>query len=135
MNAWTVSKPLTRAPYSRSVDVGVLVPVPEAHQRLVRPGVVEQHRDVDDPGGQHVVLGDLAGLLLQLLEHGDQVVRGQHVGVDPDQVGGVGRADVHDPVEGSRSASALVIIMALKLASMLICWSSSTKTNSSPPYS
>ena len=35
--------------------VGILMALAEAHQRLVRPGIVVKHRDLDDP--QAVLLG------------------------------------------------------------------------------
>ena len=49
MNSSTSSKSLIRAAYSMSVDVRVLVALAEAHQRLVRPRVAVEDRDLDDP--------------------------------------------------------------------------------------
>ena len=51
--------------------VGVLVAVAEAHQRLVRPGVVVEHRDLDDARLQLEVVrvaGPRLDVAQQLLE-------------------------------------------------------------------
>ena len=77
-----------------SVDFRVLVALAEAHQRLGGPRVAEEDRDLDDPRPD-LRLG-LVGGGLDPLQLGEHVVRGDHVGIELDLEGGVGRADLGD---------------------------------------
>ena len=82
------------------VEIGgarVLVAVAKPHQRLVRPGVVVVDRELEDPRLDH--RGRLRRRGLEPLQLGQHVVRLDPVGIELDLEGGVGRADLGDPVD------------------------------------
>ena len=75
-----------------SVLEGLLMTLAKAHQRLVRPGIVVEDRDLDDAR-----LHDGGGprsLRLQPLHFRRKVVRCNAVGIELDLERGVGRADL-----------------------------------------
>ena len=56
------------------VEIGparILVPFAEAHQRLVRPGIVVEYRDLDDPGCR--MLRDEIFEIMGLDHHGQRL--------------------------------------------------------------
>ena len=75
-----------------------LMPVAEAHQRLVRPGIVVEDGNLDDAGRE---LGSArAGLAPRApCISAMQIVGLDHVGIELDLKRGVGRADLGDAVD------------------------------------
>ena len=86
------------------LDVGLvrrLMAVAEAHERRVRPLVLEEDRDLDH-ARREVLVGGVADLLLDLAELLDHLARVEHVGIDADHVRRVGGADVDHAVDVER---------------------------------
>ena len=76
---------------------GILVPLAEAHQRLVRPRVLVEDRDLDDAGADHRL--GLRGRALDRLDLAQHVVGPDDVRVELDLERGVGRADLGDALD------------------------------------
>ena len=77
--------------------LGVLMALAEAHQRLVCPGIIVEHGDLDDQRRDHW-LGLPGGRIqpFQLCEH---VIGLDQVRIELDVVGGVGRADLGNALD------------------------------------
>ena len=74
------------------------MPVGKAFGAFLGPGIIEQHRDIDQPGGQRLRRLNPA---FEVLERSDQGVGMGLFGAEMDQIGGVGRADLNDAGEVS----------------------------------
>ncbi len=72
--------------------VGMLMALAKAHQRLVRPGIVVKHGDLDDPRRDYRF--GLLGCRVQPLQLGEHVIGLDQVGIELHLIGGVGRADL-----------------------------------------
>ena len=77
--------------------VRVLVALAKAHQRLVRPGVVVEDRDLDDPRLQDGFR--IAGRGFEALELRQQIGRADAIRIELDLAGGVGRTDLGHPLD------------------------------------
>lgn len=77
--------------------VGILMALAEAHQRLVGPGIVVKHRDLDDPGRDDRF--GLSGRRIQPLQLSEHVVGLDHIGIELHLIGRVGRADLGDTLD------------------------------------
>ena len=93
--------------------VGVLVAVAEPHQRLVRPRVVVEHRDLDDARLELEVVR-VADLRLDLAQQRLEAIGRERVGVEADLVGGVGRADVEHALPGGARAAPVTMAIDRK---------------------
>ena len=70
----------------------VLVPLAKTHQRLVRPGILIEHRDFDDPCSDHRI--GPAGRTFNGLHFAQDIVGSDDVGIELDLERGVGRANL-----------------------------------------
>ena len=92
MKLSTSAKLLMRAAYSISVESRVLVTFAEAHQGLMRPGILVIDRDLDDPRVQDGI-GAFRGRL-EPFQFGEHVVGTNAVRIELDLERGIGRTDL-----------------------------------------
>lgn len=77
--------------------VWILMTLAEAHQGLVRPGIIVKHGNLDDPRLDHRLRFLRCGI--QPLQLGEEIVGLDLVGIELDLIGRVCRADLGDALD------------------------------------
>lgn len=72
--------------------IWILMPLAEAHQGLVRPGIVVEHGDFDDPRLDHRL--GLLGPRIQSLQLGEEIVGLDLIWIELDLIGCIRWADL-----------------------------------------
>jgi hypothetical protein len=77
--------------------LGILMPLPEPHERLPRPRIVVKDRNLYDPRLQHGIT--LLRATLQLLQLGEEIISLDGIGIELDLERSIGGADLRNALD------------------------------------